>query len=335
MFRFENPTYLYALTVVPLLLLLFVFSMLRARRRLRRFADADMLPSLASLRSEKRLFAKWIISLLALSLLIVMWARPQFGLGEQSKTTTGIEAVICMDVSNSMAATDVQPSRLERAKLLVSSLIDRMQNDKVALNIFAGEAYPQVPITSDFASAKMWLNVLEPGSVTLQGTNIGAAIDLAQSQFSDNKKVGKAIIVITDGEDHEENAVDVAAKAAKNGYKIYILGVGTAQGSLIPTSNGPLTDESGQPVISKLNEEMCRNIAKAGNGDYIHVDNTNNAWEQLQSKLETLQKSSSTTTYTAYDEQFQAFGLLAIILLGIGIFMFDAKNPFFKRFKKQ
>ena len=123
MFRFENPTYLYALTVVPLLLLLFVFSMLRARRRLRRFADADMLPSLAPLRSEKRLFAKWIISLLALSLLIVMWARPQFGLGEQSKTTTGIEAVICMDVSNSMAATDVQPSRLERAKLLVSSLI--------------------------------------------------------------------------------------------------------------------------------------------------------------------------------------------------------------------
>ena len=236
-----------------------------------------------------------------------------------------------LDVSNSMLAQDVSPNRLERAKLLVSTLIDRMQNDKIALGVFAGEAYPQLPITGDYGAAKLFLNSITPGMVTLQGTNLAAAINLADKSFTDKKRVGKAIIIITDGEDHQGGAEEAAAAAAKEGRKVYILGIGNPGGAQIPLGNDYLKDNNGQVVVTKLNEQMCREVAKAGDGLYLHVDNSNAAQEQLQTALGQLQQASEHTDYTSYNEQFQAVALILLLLLFIESFVCETKNPWVQR----
>ena len=217
--------------------------------------------------------------------------------------------------------------------MLVSNLVDKMQNDKVAFGIFAGEAYPQLPITQDYASVKMLLNALNTDAVTLQGTNIAAAIELASRSFTDNKQVGKAILLITDGEGHEGGAEEAAKEAAKNGRKVYVLGIGSTSGTEIPTSEGYMTDRDGNVVRTALNEQMCREVAKAGDGVYIHIDNSNIAQNQLAAELDQLQKVSSSTSYDTYDEQFRAFALIALLILVIEFYIFEAQNPFYNRFK--
>ena len=334
MFRFANPEYLYLLFLVPLLALLYAYSAYRARKSWERFADRDFLPRLVPDYSRKHRLLKFILVEVALALLVVMLARPQKGLVEVKDSTAGIEAVFVLDVSNSMLAQDVQPNRLERSKLLVSTLVDRMRNDKVALAVFAGEAYPQLPITNDYVSAKLFLDNISPGMVTLQGTNLAAAINLARISFTDNKDVGKAIIIITDGENHEEGAQKAAEEAAKAGMKIFILGVGSTTGSKIPLSNGGfLCDESGMEVTTRLNEEMCREVAKAGNGLYLHVDNSNYAQQQLQAQLDQLKKANNGSSYASYDEQFRAVAILVIVLLLLELLISERKNPLFKKIK--
>lgn len=333
MFRFANPEYLYLLAAVLLLAIVAVAAHLLSRKRIKRFGNPEMLARLVPDVSRMRPLVKFVLLELALSLLIVALARPQHGLREDKSKSKGIEVVIGMDVSNSMLAEDVRPNRLERSKLLVSTLIDRMKNDKVALQVFAGEAYPQLPITNDYVSAKMFLDALNVDMVTLQGTNLAAAIDLASISFTQNKKAGKAIVIITDGEDHEDGAIESAKKAAKQGMHVYVLGVGSAQGAQIPTQEGPLRDENGEPVVTTLNESMCREVAKAGNGAYIHIDNSNAAQDLLQRHLAQLQQAEDTIVYTSYDEQFRAFALLAFLLLGIEIVLSETKNPFFRKFK--
>lgn len=331
MFRFADPQYLYLLLLVPALVALYAATTVHARKRLKRYGNPQLLHGLTANRSQVRPVAKFGLLLTALSLIIVMLARPQYGVSKDSVTKNGIEAVVMMDVSNSMLATDVQPSRLERSKLLVSNLLERMENDKVALGVFAGEAYPQLPITSDYASARMFLNAITTGMVTLQGTNLAAAISLAEKSFTDKKNVGKAIIIITDGEDHEGGAEEAARDAAKHGRQLFILGVGTTEGAQIPTPEGTLQDADGNPVTTALNEQMCRDVAKAGGGVYLHVDNTNTAQEQLQSLLGEMQKSSENIDYTAYDEQFRAVGILALLLIFFEFFMFETQNPWLRR----
>jgi len=331
MFRFADPDYLYLLVVIPLLAIVYLATSVLARRRLKKYGNPALLRGLTANYSRIRPLVKFSLLLLSLSLLIAILARPQYGFSKDTVTKNGIEAVIMMDVSNSMMAEDIRPTRLDRAKLLVSNLIERMQNDKVALGIFAGEAYPQLPITSDYASAKMFLNAITTGMVTLQGTNLAAAIDLADKSFTDKKDVGKAIIIITDGEDHEGGAEEAAQKAVKKGRNIFILGVGTAEGAQISTSQGPLRDKSGTPVTTRLNEQMCKDVAKAGKGVYLHVDNTNSAQEEMQSLLGQMQKSSENIEFASYDEQFQALGIILLFLLFFEFFMFETKNPWLTR----
>lgn len=333
MFQFLYPSYLHLLWLLPSVVLLYVWSCLNTRKRLRKLGQPSMVLALMPGRSEWRRHIKFALALLAAALLIVAVARPQYGLKQQTETTQGIEAVVMVDVSNSMMANDVEPSRLDRAKLLLSNLADRMAGDKIALGVFAGEAYPQLPITSDHAAAKLFIDAISTGMVSLQGTNLAAAIELAQKSFTDNKEVGKAIILITDGENHEGGAEEAAAAAAKEGINIYVLGVGTSAGSMIPTAGGAMTDYQGNPIHTALNEEMCRKLAKAGKGIYLHLDQTNSAQEELQSQLARLKQSGSTTSYTARDEQFQAVALLALILLVLEICIYETQNPFFKRFK--
>lgn len=340
MFRFESPIYLYLLLLIPVLVVFRFVAIRRRRKKLRKFGDRELLRQLMPNVSPIRPEVKFWLLIAALALLIVMVARPQMGTRISHEKRNGIETIIALDISNSMMAEDVVPSRLSKSKMLVENMVDHFTNDKIGLIVFAGDAFVQLPITSDYVSAKMFMQNIDPSLIATQGTDIAQAIKMAMSSFTQDEQVGRAIIVITDGEDHEGGAMQAAEEAKKKGMRVFVLGVGDPKGSPIPTDDGGyMTDNSGQTVMSALNEEMCRQIAQAGGGAYIHVDNTNVAQERLNDELIKLQKGDITTTlYSEYDEQFQAFGILALLLLIIEICIFESKNPMLKNvrlFKKK
>ena len=339
MFRFEDPIYLYLLAVIPLLMVIRFLMVRQQKKRLRKFGDKELVRQLMPDVSRLRPAVKFWLLLGALALLIVMLARPQMGTKISHEKRTGIETIICMDISNSMMAEDVAPSRLDRSKMMVENLVDHFTNDKIGLIVFAGDAFIQLPITSDYVSAKMFLSNIDPSMIATQGTDIAAAINMASHSFTQQEGVGKAIIVITDGEDHEGGAVEAAKDAKSKGMNTYVLGVGSPNGAPIPTGNGDyMKDNTGQTVMTGLNEEMCRQLADAGGGTYIHVENNSNAQEQLDSALDKLAKKEiSSTIFSDYDEQFQAVGIIVILLLIIEICIRDIKSPLLKRvslFKK-
>ena len=274
----------------------------------------------------------WLI-VAASALLIVMLARPQMGTRISNEKRVGIETIIAMDISNSMRAEDIVPSRLDRSKMMVENLVDHFTNDKVGLIVFAGDAFIQLPITSDYVSAKMFLSSIDPSMMATQGTDIARAIEMATHSFTQEENIGKAIIVITDGEDHEGGALEAAKAAKDNGMRVYVLGVGSAKGAPIPIpgTNDFMKDNTGNTVMSALNEEMCKQVAQAGGGAYIHVENNSAAQEQLDSELDKLsKKETSTAVFSEFDEQFQAFGLLVLLLLVLEICILDRRNPLLK-----
>lgn len=334
MFQFAAPQYLFLLLIPAALLLLDIaMRLIVVPRREKRLADTVLLRQLTPQRSRVRPLLKLGLLLLALAVLAVVLARPQIlGGGTAQDKRSGIEVVLMLDVSNSMLAGDVRPSRLERSKLLISTLIDRLDNDKVGLGVFAGEAYPLLPITNDFVSAKMFLDGVGVDMVSLQGTSLAAALDLASKSFTQEKGVGKAIVVITDGEDHEEGAADAARRALKDGRRVYVLGVGSQAGGTIPTPDGPLCDQQGEVVLTRVNASLGQEVAKAGGGMYIPVDNSNLAQDQLEGALRQLkQKESIVASDEAADEQFQAVALIALVLLILEILIMEVKNPLFRR----
>jgi Ca-activated chloride channel family protein len=270
----------------------------------------------------------------ALALLIVMLARPQFGTKINNEQRVGIETIIAMDISNSMMAEDITPSRLDRSKMMVENLVDHFTNDKIGLIVFAGDAFVQLPITSDYVSAKMFLSSIDPSMMATQGTDIARAIDMAAHSFTQEEGIGKAIIVITDGEDHEGGALEAAKAAKEAGMRVYVLGVGSTKGSPIPIpgTGDYMKDNTGNTVMSALNEEMCRQVAQAGGGAYIHVENNSAAQDQLDNELDKLAKKETTSTvYSEFDEQFQAVAILALLLLILEICIFDRRNPLIRR----
>ena len=336
MFRFEDSIYLYLLAVIPLLAVIRFISSRRRVRRLRKFGDPALLKLMMPDVSRFRPSVKFWLLQFALFLLIVMLARPQMGTKISHEKRNGIETMIALDISNSMRAEDVEPSRLDKSKMLIENMVDNFNNDKIGLIVFAGDAFVQLPITSDYVSAKMFLNNIDPSMIATQGTDIKGAIGMATNCFTQQEGVGKAIIVITDGEDHEGGAVEAAEAARKKGMRVYVLGVGSTKGSPIPLagSNGYMKDNTGQTVISTINEEMCKEVASAGGGAYIHVDNNSTAQEQLNNELAKLSKKDITSTiYSEYDEQFQAFGVLAIFILIIEICILDRRYPLLKKVK--
>ena len=342
MFRFEDPIYLYLLALIPLLALIRFFMVHQQKKRLRKFGDPELVRQLMPNVSRFRPMVKFYLLLGALALLIVVLARPQLGTKISHEKRTGIETIICMDISNSMLAEDVTPSRLDRAKMMVENLVDHFTNDKIGLIVFAGEAFVQLPITSDYVSAKMFLSSINPSMLSTQGTDIAAAITMASHSFTQEENIGKAIIVITDGEDHEGGALEAAKEAKERGMNTYVLGVGSPNGAPIPTGTGDyMKDNSGQTVMSALNEDMCRQLADAGSGAYIHVENNSNAQEQLDNELDKLaKKETSSTIYSDYDEQFQAVAIIVLLLLILEVCILEIKNPMlknvslFKRSKK-
>ena len=332
MFRFAHPEYLYLFTLLPTLILLFVYSQWQKRRRESRWGNRATLLALVPLRSAVRPVVKIILLLAAIACAVLMLAQPQYGISTGKVKRGGAEVIFALDVSQSMLARDVTPSRLERSKLLISTLTERMENDKIGLDVFAGEAYPILPITNDFVSANFFLDNVNTGMVTLQGTNIGAAIRLAQKGFSDNKEVGKAIVVITDGENHEGDALEAAKEAAGKGQKVFVLGVGSTAGAEIPTPNGPLRDREGKEVHTALNETACQQLAKAGHGIYIHLDGSNIAQDRLQQQLNLLRKSASTVDFDGSpNELFSIAAACFLVLLVVEMFVSEKQNQWFDR----
>ena len=333
MFRFEDPIYLWLLVLIPILALVRFVTYRNQKKRLRKFGDLKLLKALMPDVSHFRPRVKFWLLLAALALLIVMLARPQMGTKISQEKRTGIETIIALDISNSMLAEDIVPSRLDRSKMMVENLVDHFTNDKIGLIVFAGDAFVQLPITSDYVSAKMFLSSIDPSMMATQGTDIATAINMAVSSFTQEEGIGKAVIVITDGEDHEGGALEAAEEAKKNGMSVYVLGVGSTQGAPIPIpgTGDYMKDNTGNTVMSALNEEMCRQVAQAGGGVYIHVENNSAAQQQLDNELDKLsKKETSTTVYSDFDEQFQAFGILALLLLIIEICIFDRRNPLLK-----
>ncbi|ADE81340.1 hypothetical protein PRMUPPPA20_12760 [Xylanibacter ruminicola] len=334
MFRFADPTYLYLLAVIPVLAIIRFLTYRNQKKRLRKFGDPKLLRSLMPDVSRFRPAVKFWILQGALALLVVMLARPQFGTKISNEQRTGIETIIAMDISNSMLAEDITPSRLDRSKMMVENLVDHFTNDKIGLLVFAGDAFVQLPITSDYVSAKMFLSSIDPSMMATQGTDIARAIDMATHSFTQEEGIGKAIIVITDGEDHEGGALESAEAAKKAGMRVYVLGVGSTQGAPIPIpgTGDYMKDNTGNTVMSALNEDMCRQVAQAGGGAYIHVENNSAAQDQLDNELSKLAKKETTSTvYSEFDEQFQAVAILALLLLILEICIFDRRNPLLKR----
>ena len=334
MFRFENPIYLWLLLIIPILIILKIMMWYVQRKKLSRIGNPTLLKELMPDVSRFRPWVKFLLLITALSSLILALARPQFGSKISHEKRNGIEAIIALDISNSMLAQDVQPSRLDKSKLMIENLINSFINDKIGLVVFAGEAYVQLPITSDYVSAKMFLSDITPNLISAQGTDIARAIRVSLSSFTQQKGVGKAIILITDGEDNEGGALEAVKEAKEKGVNVFILGVGDSKGAPIPLGNGEyLKDNHGKTVMTALNENMCKEIAQAGSGTYIHIDNTSLAQEQLNNELSKLQKGDSdAVVYSEYNEQFQIVALFSFILLLIEVCLLERKNPLFKRF---
>lgn len=335
MFRFGAPTCLYLLVILPLLVVFYVYSNYRRRKRIRKYGDPVLLHKLMSDVSVNRMHVKFWLMFTAVGLIIFVLARPQFGSKMETIKRSGIETVIALDISNSMLAEDVQPNRLDKSKRLVNKLMDNFINDKVGMIVFAGQAFTQLPITSDYISAKMFLDAIDPSLIVSQGTDIGGAINLAMKSFTPKEGVGRAIIIITDGENHEGGAEEVARTAAEKGMQVFVLGVGTPEGAPIPASLGRSNDfrkdREGNVVVTRLNEQMCRQIAQAGKGMYIRVDNSNSAQRILQAEIDKLAKADvETTIFTEFDEQFVIVAWIALIVLVLEIFILERKNPLFK-----
>lgn len=331
MFRFDNPTYLWLLLLVPLLAMIYLYSLRQSKRRLKRFGSLKLMHQLSPMASPRRKLVKFILAELILTLLILIVARPQIGNKIANNTSReGIEVIMALDISNSMLATDVVPSRLDKSKLMVEGLMNKFTKNKLGLIVFAGDAFVQLPITSDYVSAKMFLDNINPSLIGTQGTDIGKAINLAMHSFTPNTQTGKSIVVITDGEDNEGGAEAMAKQAQEKGIKVFILGIGSTQGTTIPMPNGEdLRDANGNIVKTHLNEEMCKKIADAGHGVYIHVDNSSVADALLEKELGKLQKGEiNNVVYSDYDEQFQAFALLVVLSLIIDVFILERKRKY-------
>ncbi len=338
MFRIANPEYLYALLVIPALVAFFWYSRIQRKKALALFGQKEILSVLMPNVSTSRPVLKFIILMLALASIIVGVARPQFGSKLRTEKRKGIELIIAVDVSNSMMAEDIQPNRLERAKRAISQLVDKLSSDKIGLIVFAGEAYTQLPITADYVSAKLFLNSIGPNMVPTQGTAIGAAIELGVKSFNPQFIGSKAMIIITDGENHEDDAVGAAKAASDQGIVIYTVGMGSPQGGPIPDlANGSRSyrkDREGNTIVTKLDEPMLQKIAEAGKGAYVRANNAQVGLNSLFDEVNKMEKTElETQSYADYDDQFQYFIGLGLFLILLDFMILDRKNKYLKNFK--
>jgi Ca-activated chloride channel family protein len=331
LFRFHNPEYLYLLILIPVLIVIMLLNGRRTKRKIREAGEQHLIKGLIPEFSFFRKNLKFFLQLLALTFITIVLARPQFGSRLEEIKREGVEVIIALDVSNSMMAEDIQPNRLERAKQAISSLVDRLQDDKIGLIVFAGDAYTQIPVTTDYVSAKMFLASINPGIVPKQGTSLASAINLGMSSFSPAMDESKALIIITDGENHEENPVPLAEEAAEKGVVIHTIGIGSSSGVPIPLiSNGRkdyLKDNEGNTVITRLDENILKEIAFTTGGKYVRASNTNIGLNTIFNEISSMkQQELEGTMYSEYDDQFQVLAALALFLLLLDVIIMERRN---------
>lgn len=331
LFRFANPDFLYLLLLLPVLVILFIINELRKKRALGRLGDTSLVNKLMPGYSRIRPVLKFILQLAGMSAVIIILARPQFGSKLEEVKKEGVEVIIALDVSNSMLAGDIQPDRLTRAKQALIRLIDNLDNDKIGLIVFAGDAYTQIPITTDYISAKMFLSTINPDMVPKQGTAIGAAINLGMRSFSPGEDKSRAMIIITDGENHEDDPVAKASEAAKAGIVIHTIGIGSANGVPVPVTVGGkkdyLRDADGNTVITKLDEDILKKIAITAGGSYVRASNSNIGLEEIFGEIKKMKKQDlESKMYTEYNDQFQIFAVLALVFLILDFIIMERKN---------
>ena len=339
MFRFEHPYVLYALFLVVLFTGIFWIMMRWKRHALDLFGEHDVIRSLIPDVSISRPVFKFILLLFAYVFLIIGLSNPQIGSKLQKVHRKGVDLMIALDISNSMRAEDIKPDRLERAKQAISRLIDDLYNDRIGIVVFAGKAFVQLPITTDYSAAKMFLSAINTDLIQEQGTDIGSAIDLASRSFGEDKKMNKAIIVITDGENHEDDAVEQAKIAASKGIIVNTIGMGLPEGSPIPIYKnnkliGYKKDREGNTVITKLDEVMLQKIASAGNGIYVRANNTKAGVDRVFKEINKMEKKEfESKLYSDYDDRFQYFLGIGIILIIIELFIFERKNKYLSKIR--
>ena len=338
MFRFGNIEYLYALAIIPVLVALFLLAMYLRKRSLRRFGDTQVISQLMPFVSRLRPVVKYLLLLFALTAVIFALADPQFGSKLEKVKRKGVELIIALDVSNSMLSEDIEPNRLERAKRAISQMIDRLRNDKIGLIVFAGDAYVQVPLTTDYSAVKMYLSSINTDIVPRQGTAIGSAIDLARESFDEESGLDKALIVITDGENHQGNVAQAAEAARDAGITIHAIGMGNPAGAPIPISKeGGQTiyqkDQQGNTVISKLDEKTLKELAAGGNGLYLRASNARTGLNELFDEISQMtRREIESKVFTDYEHRFQYLVALALLLLFLDMFILERKNKRLMRF---
>ena len=337
-FRFAHHEYLYFLLVIPVFTVFFILTRMYRRRSLRIFGDHALVEQLMPSVSTARPIIKFILWMLALSFIIIAVAQPQFGSKLLTSKRKGVELIIALDVSNSMMAEDIKPNRLERAKRAIAKLTERLRDDKLGLIVFAGQAYVQLPITTDYVSAKLFLDAINTSIVPEQGTAIGAAIDMATKSFSPNFVGSKAVIVITDGENHEDDAVGAAKAALEKKIVVHTIGMGLPQGAPIPMGDTGgrdfLKDKSGNIVVTKLDENMLTQISNAGGGTYIRANNAEVGLNNLFNEIEKMQKTEmDSRQYSEFDDQFPLFLYLALALILMDFMILERKNKWLRNFR--
>ena len=333
MFRFANPQYFWLLPVIPALILLFWLAARNRRKRLERFGRMQVLEELMPEVSTGRVALKFILFCAAVALLILAAARPQFGSKLREEKTQGVEMMLAVDVSNSMLAEDFEPNRLERTKYAINKLFDGLEQDRVGVIVFAGDATVQLPITSDYRMAKAFAKRISPSMASVQGTSIGKALSLAEMSFSSGSGDSRVIILITDGEDHEGNVMQAAERAAEQGIRIFTIGIGTPEGAPIEIGGEFIKDEKGDMVVSKLDEKMLQEIARITGGAYIRATKQSIGLDEIVRAINDMEQSElSTVRFEEYNEQFQYLIAVAFALLLVEFWLLDRRNPLLARF---
>lgn len=333
MFRWFHPEHLYALIAIPFLVILFISLRRKRRKQLALIGDELLVARLMAETSTRKPVLRFTLFIIGITALILAWADPQIGSRLEEVKREGVDVIIALDVSNSMRAEDLQPNRLERAKQIISRLIDKLENDRIGMIVFAGQAYVQLPITTDYAAAKLFLSTIETNMVPTQGTAIGAAIDLALKSYTGNDNKHKSLIIITDGENHEDDAIESAREAAAQGVVIHTIGMGSPDGTPIPVGRGNgtadfLKDNEGNTVVTRLDEITLQKIAAEARGTYIHSTASDDGLNTILNQIGKMEKKTfGTKQYTDYEDRFQYFLAIALLCLLAESMIGERKSP--------
>lgn len=333
MFRFANGELLYLLILVPVLVTVYLLAVGRRRRLVARFGNPALLRELMPDFSRGRIRFKAGLFIAAYTLLVVAAARPQFGSKLREEHSRGVEMMLVVDVSNSMMAEDFEPNRLERTKYAIGKLFEGLQQQRVGLVVFAGEPKVQLPITSDYRMAQAFAKRISTTLVAEQGTAVGRALEQAMLSFSSQSEQSRVIVLITDGENHEDDAIEVARKAAEQGIRIYTIGIGTPEGAPIQIDGDFIKDENGEMVVSKLNEQMLEQIASITDGAYVRATKQSIGLDEIVKSIDEMEKSDlATVRFEEFNEQYQYLVAVALALLVLDVFILSRRNPRLRRF---